>query len=294
MEEYQETDQEKVQQQYDGQPDLQTNIETEKRLRTLTEKKTEQIYVQSVQNYNKKLALLEGNVDYEIGTFKSEEHKIETLIVCKYRTETSVNKYLDIADEFAQYLIRTNKQDSIRELDTHRLTYTALEDSVNIVLREMRRMIDNMMETRSNKSRSSRSKSSAKSTTTSVMIRIKAKAEATKVSLDFAAKEAELKKAHALVEEKAMKADAEIQRQKLSIQADLEFFIVQKEAEVAHVEYKAAIEEAGSQDDIRSLRDVSKNRSFGMNKTVCGKSKKCHNPLRIRKYSGQNNLSCGQ
>lgn len=39
MEEYQETDQEKVQQQYDGQPDLQTNIETEKRLRTLTEKK---------------------------------------------------------------------------------------------------------------------------------------------------------------------------------------------------------------------------------------------------------------
>jgi len=257
MEEYQETDQENVQQQYDGQPDIQTNIETEKRLRTLTEK-AEQNYLQSVQNYNKKLTLLKRNVDYEIGTFKSEEHDIETLIVCKNRTETSVTKYLDIADEFAQYLRRTNTQDSIRELDTHRLTYTALEDSVNIVLREMRRMIDNMMETRSNKSRSSRSKSSAKSTTTSVMIRMKAKVEATKASLDFAAKEAELKKAHALVEEKAMKADAELQRQKLSIQADLEFLNVQKEAEVAHVEYKAAIEEAESQDDIRSLRDVPK------------------------------------
>lgn len=37
-----------------------------------------------------------------------------------------------------------------------------------------------------------------------------------------------------------------------SIQADLEFWNTQKEAEVAHVEYKAGIEEAESQQDIRS------------------------------------------
>lgn len=43
-----------------------------------------------------------------------------------------------------------------------------------------------------------------------------------------------------------------------SIQADLEFWNTQKEAEVAHVEYKAGIEEAESQQDIRSLRDVPK------------------------------------
>ena len=53
-----------------------------------------------------------------------------------------------------------------------------------------------------------------------------------------------------------MKADADLQRK--SIQADLEFLNIQKEAEVARVEYKAVIEEAESQQDIRSLRDVPK------------------------------------
>ena len=55
-----------------------------------------------------------------------------------------------------------------------------------------------------------------------------------------------------------MKADADLQGRKLSIQADLEFLNIQKGAEVAHVEYEAVIKEAESLQDIRSLRDVPK------------------------------------
>ncbi|CAG2215540.1 unnamed protein product [Mytilus edulis] len=216
-------------------------LDKETRLRTLTEKAQIE-YDQTVTNYFSKLSTLKRNVDYEIGTYKSEDQTKESISVCQKRIENSLDKYLNMAEEISQYLKRKNTADSLRELENHESVYTNVELSADEVFRDMQR-IQQRTKTKSVKSVRSNGRSSVASSTT----KMKARAEAAKASLEFAAKEAELKK-----------ADAEIQRKQMDIQADLEFLSKQKEAAVAYAEYKAAMEDDDSQHDAKSLQGIPK------------------------------------
>ncbi|VDI42346.1 Hypothetical predicted protein [Mytilus galloprovincialis] len=152
----------------------------------------------------------------------------ESISVCQKRIENSLDKYLNMAEEISQYLKRKNTADSLQELENHESTK---------YFRDIQR-IQQRTKTKSVKSVRSNGRSSVVSSTT----KMKARAEAAKASLEFAAKEAELKK-----------ADAEIQRKQMDIQADLEFLSKQKEAAVAYAEYKAAMEDDDSQHDAKSF-----------------------------------------
>ncbi|VDI37805.1 Hypothetical predicted protein [Mytilus galloprovincialis] len=147
-----------------------------------------------------------------------------------------------MAEEISQYLKRKNTADSLQELENHESVYTNVELSADEVFRDIQR-IQQRTKTKSVKSVRSNGRSSVASSTT----KMKARAEAAKASLEFAAKEAELKK-----------ADAEIQRKQMDIQADLEFLSKQKEAAVAYAEYKAAMEDDDSQHDAKSLQGIPK------------------------------------
>ncbi|VDI41661.1 Hypothetical predicted protein [Mytilus galloprovincialis] len=216
-------------------------LDKETRLRTLTEKAQIE-YDKTVTNYFSKLSVLKRNVDYEIGTYKSEDQTKESISVCQKRIEISLDKYLNMAEEISQYLKRKNTADSLQELENHESVYTNVELSADEVFRDIQR-IQQRTKTKSVKSVRSNGRSSVASSTT----KMKARAEAAKASLEFAAKEAELKK-----------ADAEIQRKQMDIQADLEFLSKQKEAAVAYAEYKAAMEDDDSQHDAKSLQGIPK------------------------------------
>ncbi|CAC5370201.1 unnamed protein product [Mytilus coruscus] len=186
-------------------------LDKETRVRTLTEKAQIE-YDKTVTNYFSKLSIFKRNVDYEIGTYKSEYQTKESISVCQKRIENSLDKYLNMAEEISQYLKRKNTADSLQELENHESVYTNVELSADEVFRDMQR-IQQRTKTKSVKSVRSNGRSSVASSTT----KMKARAEAAKASLEFAAKEAELKK-----------ADAEIQRKQMDIQADLEFLSKQK------------------------------------------------------------------
>ena len=174
--------------------------EKEPRLRTLTEKAQEE-YDKTLKMYYSKLSLLKGNVDYEMGTFKSEDQTYESVTLCKKRIENALTKYLNLAEDFSQYLKRKYTADSLEQLRAHELVYTSLELAADEIFRDMQKVQKTMTKTKSVRSVSTRT--SGRSSVTSSIARMKARAEAAKTSLEFAAKEAELKK-----------ADAEIYRQK--------------------------------------------------------------------------------
>ena len=191
----------------------ETPDEEQKRQRTLTEKAADQ-YQQTLDKYFGRLSVLKRTIDYDVEGYKSQQHDTESLYVCKHRIDRSASQYMKYSDEFMQWLIRTNTRESLEEVDKHRIVDRTLRETVDSVLMDIRKELDRMdtKSTRSRSSRHSRHSRHSRSSTASTIMEIRVKAEAAKAALGFASEEAELKKSRAIVEEEAIKADAERKR----------------------------------------------------------------------------------
>lgn len=249
-----------------------------KRIRTLVPEAKAQ-YDEAVKKYHAKLTLLKQNVDYEIGTFKHETHSSQSVIVWKKRIEPAFVKYMNMAEEFSDFLKRKRTTESLAELKVHESICSALEASVDEVYRDMQRFTIKQAETKSVRSGSSRKSRNSRTSSAESITQFKARAEAARASLEFAAKEAELKK-----------ADADMVRQKMNIQTELEFLGKQREAAVALAEYNAVIEE-NSQGDVESLRGIPKEDNYYRTKQYVESQRNVCQGLSYREYVPQQTIN---
>jgi hypothetical protein len=124
----------------------------ETRLHKLTAKAEEEYNLQ-VDKYREKLCRLKRNLDYEMDMYKTEEDcTSESLRVCRNRIENSMKNYARVTQEAAQYLQRKRTEESLKELESHRLAWETLRKPVDAILHEIDEKEQTLLEQKSTRS----------------------------------------------------------------------------------------------------------------------------------------------
>ncbi|XP_061180594.1 uncharacterized protein LOC133189205 [Saccostrea echinata] len=239
------------------------------------------MYEQHVNKFCDKLRKLRKKLENEMKFSYNEltTGKTEILVILKESLLKLTQDYHNISEEFLNFLVRTNTEDSRREKAAQEVVISSLEQKVESILQEIDTIMEQDTDTkfspdsksklshdlkdnvslkgtarsvsgRSRSSRSSASRSTTSRSTTSMLLEQRVKAEAAKARLQFVQKASELKKEQARLDEQEKKSKAETLRKKAELETELECLDAQKELATAQAELRAREEDNGDIDNL--------------------------------------------
>lgn len=220
----------------------QSNPGDRKRSRTLTEK-GQSWFEEMVKVYTSKLIHIHKNIDTELHT--ESDTSEDSLWQKKELLSQLLTSYEEETQKFSEFLQRANCPEGQREKAAQLTILSTIKSKVKTAIKHIKQVLKQMkarqeeLVTRQH-SESSRPAGSVRSDTSSaVLLKHRAKAEATKTQLQYASREAELKR---------MKANMTLKQ--TNLETDMQLLSIEREAAVANAELQAVYEEldlSGSQ-----------------------------------------------
>ncbi|XP_071085479.1 uncharacterized protein [Haliotis cracherodii] len=213
-----------------GKADEQSDVEDEKRKRTLTEK-GQILYESTRQELSIKLETLWKDVQLQIDNSNACYGDLILLRICEK----------ELTKSFAE----TGTEESKQDLDSHNLKVYSLRLSVDSAAKHVDSCIQEASEKFSHRTSKTKSESKSKgsdshsSTGSSLLAKTLAKAEAAKAAVEFAVKEADILRQQALIDEQQQVTAAQAIRKKAELQAECKLLQQRKEAAQAEAEVNA-------------------------------------------------------
>jgi hypothetical protein len=218
------------------QPEFLDDMEPQARFRTLTYK-GEEHFKKQLEDRSARLTVAWTKVDSIIKAVDSCIKDAETLTVLQEKLEHYSSKHATQTQELLDFLRRTNTEESLEQMESFKFLHSGYCLLIDNTKSKIQNLLDDAQhkDLQENKTQSVHSRSDVSSEFhSSVLARKRAKAEAAKVTLEFAIKEAQLRKEQAcalekhLLEEATAKAAAA--RKKAEIDAELELLTLKRKA----------------------------------------------------------------